>query len=132
MKFDLQLHSNEDLEYFKVLFLRNIGDEQTLYHFHADNMQVRIQVSGLSGYQLVSVGFFDCIKEGATTSINQFCPLADSRYKNYDVIQDFWYYDSSKAWGSFSHAPEEVEWALEKVADILRIVYKVNNLKAFL
>lgn len=132
MKFDLELHSNEDLEYFRTLFLRNIGTDQILYYFHADNIQIRISVDGLRGYQLVNVGFFDYVKEGSTTSITQFCPLSDDRYKNFQAIQDFWYYDPHKTWGTYSHAPDEVEEALEKVAEILRIVYKVNNLKAFL
>jgi len=132
MKFDLQLHSNEDLEYFKTLFLRNVGTDQILYYFYADTTQIRISVDGLNGYQLVNVGFFDYIKEGNSTSINQFCPLSDDRYKNFDEIKDFWYYDSTKAWGTYSHTPEEVEQALERVIGVLRIVYKVNNLKAFL
>lgn len=132
MKFDLDLSSGEDLEYFKTLFLRNVRTDQIIYYFHADNIQVRISVDGLSGYQLINISFLDCIKEANTTSITQFCPLADSRYKNFEVIQDFWYYDPHKAWGTYSHAPEEVELALEKVAEVLRVVYKVNNLKAFL
>jgi len=132
MKFDLQLHSNEDLEYFKVLFLRNVGVEQMLYYFHADDVQVRIQVSGLNGYQLINIGFFHCVVDGSTTSLTQFCPLSDDRYVNFDIIRDFWFYDPNKAWGTLTHAPEEVESALKKVADILHVVYKVNNLKAFL
>lgn len=132
MKFDLQLHSNEDLEYFKVLFLRNVGVDQILYYFHADNIQVRVQVSGLNEYQLINIGFFDCVVEGNSTSLTQFCPLHDNRYSGFSIIQNFWFYDPSRAWGSFTHSPEEVEQALEKIAEILHIVYKVNNLKAFL
>lgn len=132
MKFDLQLSSNEDLEYFKTLFLRNVGVEQILYYFHADDIQVRVQVSGLNGYQLISIGFFHCTKDGNSVSLTQFCPLSDTRYKNFNEIQDCWYYDSNKAWGTFSHSPEEMEWGLEKIASILRVIYKVNNLKAFL
>jgi len=132
MKFDLELHSNEDLEYFKTLFLRNVGVEQILYYFHADNVQIRVQVSGLNDYQLINIGFFHCIIDGSSTSLTQFCPLSDDRYANFEIIRDFWFYDSCKAWGTFSHAPEEVDSALKKIAEILHIVYKVNNLKAFL
>jgi len=132
MKFDLQLHSNEDLEYFKTLFLRNVGVEQILYYFHADNVQIRIQVSGLNDYQLINIGFFHCVIDGSSTSLTQFCPLSDSRYSNFDVIKDFWYYDPNKAWGTLSHSPEEVESAFKTIAELLSIVYKVNNLKAFL
>jgi len=132
MKFDLQLHSNEDLEYFKTLFLRNVGVERMLYYFHADDVQVRIQVSGLNDHQLINIGFFHCVVEGSTTSLTQFCPLSDDRYVNFEIIRDFWLYDSNLAWGTFIHTPEEVESALKRVADILHVVYKVNNLKAFL
>jgi hypothetical protein len=132
MKFDLELHSSEDLEYFKTLFLRNVGTDQILYYFHAENVRVRISVDGLRGYQLINVGFFVCVKEGSTISITQFCPLSDDRYKGFEVIQDFWYYDTNKAWGNYSHGSDEIDRALEKISEILRIVYKVNNLKAFL
>lgn len=132
MKFDLQLHSNEDLEYFKTLFLRNVGVEQISYYFYSDDIEVRLSVSGLNGYEMINIGFFHRCKVGNSVSLTQFCPLTDSRYANFEAIRSFWGYDSSRAWGTSTHSPEEVERAFQQIAEILHIVYKVNNLKAFL
>lgn len=132
MKLDLQLSSNEDLEYFKTLFLRNVGIEQMSYYFHASDVQVRIQVSGFDGGQLITIGFFHLTQDGKSVSLEQFCPLADSRYFSFEVMQNYWAFNPNQAWASFSHMPEDVESALAGICEILHIVYKVNNLKAFL
>lgn len=132
MKFDLQLHSNEDLEYFKTLFLRNVGTEQISYYFFADDIQVRIQVSGLEGAQLIKLGFFHLMVEGKSTSLTQFCPLSDTRYISFEAIQRLWSYNPNEPWATIYHMADDVESALVTISELLSIVYKVNNLKAFL
>ncbi len=132
IKLDLQLSSEEDLKYFKTLFLRNVGNEQMLYYFYADDIQIRIQVSGHNGAQLVTIGLFHYHVDGKSTSIEQFCPLADSRLSSFEAIQNYWGFDPNQAYAHIVHMPDEPELGFEQIREILHIVYKVNNLKAFI
>jgi hypothetical protein len=132
MKIDLELNVKDDIEYFKTLFFRNFGTEQMLYYFHADDVQVRIQVAAHSGSQMITMGFFNVTKDKNCFNAEQFCPLTDNRYQTFDAIQKFWSYNSAIFWAEFTHAPDDLELAYEKIREILYIVCKVNNLKAFL
>lgn len=131
MKIDLQLESNDDIEYFKTLFVRNVGIQQMMYEFHADDIMVRVQISALEGAQMISVGFFTVEKQGNSTTINQIFPLADCRYTSFKVMQDIWQWNAFQAWGTFTHGEQGIESAFETLKEILCIVYKVNKLKAF-
>lgn len=132
VKFDLQLDDNGDLEYFKTLFLRNVGIEQMMYNFYTDNVMVRVMVSGLEDHQLISIGMFHYIVQDKSTTLTQFCPLADTRYQGFPEIQQAWYWNQNESWATFHHRPEDVEQAFEKIREILHIAYKVNKLKVFL
>ena len=132
MNLDLQLDSNDDLEYFKTLFYRNIGTEQVTYNFYTDNVMVRINVSNVEDYQLVSIGIFHYFVQDKSTTLTQFCPLADDRYNTFPEVQQFWCWNKEQAWGSFTHGSQDADWAFDKVREILNIIYKVNKLKAFL
>lgn len=134
MKLDLQLESKDDLDYFKTLFIRNIGIEQMMYDFYADGVMIRLQINGMDGAQMVRVGLFNHHIEGRSTSLTQFCPCNDNRFESFEEIQRFWCWDAKEAWATFTHGPseEEVEWAFERIREILHIIYKVCKLKAFI
>lgn len=103
-----------------------------LYYFHADDIQVRLQVTGLEGAQMLTVGFFKVSNDGKHSTLEQFCPLSDIRFRDFEEIQRFWLFNPAQAWAEFAHAPGDIDWAFDRISEILHIVYKVNNLKAFL
>lgn len=129
MKFDLQFESEQDIEYFKTLFYRNIGVEQNVFDFIFGDVKVSFQVSAIEGGQSISVGFFSITKEGNSTSINQFCPLSDSRYGNYRAIQDIWGMNPFQVWAVFTHGADCPDNAFETLKEILYTVYTVNKLR---
>lgn len=132
INFDIQAESLEDFDYFKVLFLRNIGIDQMLYNFYLGNVMVRLQISGCNGAQLVGMGFFHYSKVGGSTSIEQFHPLTDIRFMKMEPIINLWAHEPNNSWAYFSHNQDEGEKALEKIQEIINIINKVNKLKAFL
>ena len=130
---DIQANSTEDFDYFKTLFLRNIGIAQMMYNFYLGDVMVRLQVnSTIDGAQLIRIGFFDYSKVEQSISLNQFNPLSDLRFKSIEPIVKLWSFDSSNSWAHFHHFSDEGEKALERIVEILNIVNRVNKLKAFL
>lgn len=133
MKFDLQLENNDDLEYFKTLFYRNVGIEQMVYDFYTDGVMIRVQINGFEGAQLIKVGFFNYYKQDKSTTLTQFCPAIDKRFSSFDEIQSFYNWNANIMWAEFSHSAGEieVESACNRILEILNVVYKVCKLKAF-
>jgi len=130
VKVDLQLNNNEDLEYFKMLFLRNVGVEQMSYYFNAFGIQVRLQVSSTEGLQRIDVGLFHFYNyDEKSITIEQFCPLSDGRFTGFETIQNYWVFDPRLAWASIVHTFEDAEIAYNRISEILDIVRKVYNLE---
>ena len=128
IKFDLQLNSDEDLEYFKMLFFRNFGSEQMAYYFNAFGIQIRIQISFSDGLQRINIGLFHFYQHAEnSTTIEQFCPLSDGRFTPYEAIQNYWLFDPQLAWANITHTIEDIETAFNHVIEILRIVHEVYN-----
>ncbi len=128
MKVELQLNNNEDFEYFKTLFLRNVGVGQFAYYFNAFGIQIRIQVSVNDGLQIINIGLFHYYQyDEKSTTIEQFCPLSDGRFTAYEAIQNYWGFNPQLAWATIIHTPEDVESAFYRVSEILRIVNEVYN-----
>lgn len=132
MKLKLEIDKNEDLEYFKTLFFRNIGIEQMVYDFHQDDVMVRFQVAGHGTSQFITIGFFSIKKEKSTTSIEQFNPLQDNRYQKFQEITKLWDSNSKNVWGSLFHKEDGANEAFSTLISLLLTVHKVNKLKAFL
>jgi len=130
---DIQANSTEDFEYFKTLFIRNIGIAQMLYNFYLGNVMVRLQTnSTIDGAQLIGIGFFHYSKVENSVSLEQFHPLNDLRFRSFEPIINLWSYEANNAWAYFRHFENEGEEAFARVLEILNIVNKVNKLKAFL
>lgn len=130
VKVDLQLNNNEDLEYFKMLFFRNVGTEQMSYYFSAFGIQVRLQISSSDGLQRINVGLFHFYNyDEKSTTIEQFCPLSDGKFTAYEAIQNYWVFDPQLAWASIVHTFEDVEIAYNSISEILDIVRQVYSLE---
>ena len=130
MKFDLQIETDQDIDYFKTLFYRNIGAEQNIFDFVANDTRLRIQISAIDGGQQISIGIFSIIKEGKSTTINQICPLADSRFASFQIMQSIWHYSTEASWGVFTHGQSYPGEAFETLKEILCVFYHVNKVKA--
>lgn len=130
IKFDFQADSAEDFEYFKVLFVRNAGIAQMIYDFHLGDVLIRLQCSSINDHQLVGVGFFHYSKQGNSVSLEQFNPLQDIRFANFNEIKRLWYI--TETWAFLSYSPENAESSFSMIHDVLKIVARINNLKAFL
>ena len=129
---DIQANDSEDFGYFKTLFLRNIGIEQMMYNFYLGDVMVRLQISGFLGAQLVGIAFFHYSKVENSVSLEQFNPISDMRFQNFEPIINLWAHEPNNSWGYFRHFEDEGEIAFERIREILNIVNKVNKLKAFL
>jgi hypothetical protein len=130
IKFDFQADSAEDFEIFKVLFIRNAGIAQMIYDFYLGDVLIRLQCSSINDYQLVGIGFFHYSKQGNSVSLEQFNPLQDIRFTNFNEIKRLWYI--TEAWAFLSYSPENAESSFSMIHDVLKIVARINNLKAFL
>lgn len=130
---DVEANSTEDFDYFKTLFLRNIGIEQMLYNFYLGDVMVRLQINGtIDGAQLIGLAFFHYSKVEKSVSLTQFNPLSDLRFQNMEPIVKLWSLEPNNSWAYLRHFADEGEQVLEKIIEILNIINKVNKLKAFL
>lgn len=133
ISYDIQANSTEDFDYFKTLFLRNIGIEQMLYNFYLGDVMVRLQInSTIDGAQLIGMGFFHYSKVENSVSLSQFNPLSDLRFQNMRPIINLWSHEPNNTWAYLRHFADEGEKAFEVIREVLNIVNKVNKLKAFL
>ncbi len=132
MKIDFQLDKDEDLEYFKTIFFRNVGVEQMVYNFYMDDVMVRIQISGFGKSQLINIGFFSHKKEKNTISIEQFNPITDDRFRRFEAVTDIWGTNSLETWGTFFQRAGDENNAFAIIMNLLLTVHKVIKLKAFL
>ncbi len=104
-----------------------------MYNFYLGDVMVRLQVnSTIDGAQLVGMGFFHYSKVGNSVSLEQFHPLNDLRFQNFEPIINLWAHEPNNAWAYFRHFEDEGEMAFARIIEILNIVNKVNKLKAFL
>ena len=131
MKFDLIIDKNEDLEQFKAMFYKLIESEQTTYNLYAGNVIIRVVTSNFKGNLLVAVSLFNLKIEGKSTSLDQFHPLADKRFRTFEVFIEGWK-DSVSGSIHLHSSKTDRDAMFDSIREVVRTVYKFNKLKAFL
>jgi hypothetical protein len=130
MKFDIEIDDNCDLSVFRGLFLKLVGTDQSTYNLFIDKAMVRFEVSGTKTNQLIVASIFNASKnETCRWDISGIYPLQDTRYQNLSFIKELFELSGACSCHIVCYNPLETFKTLEK---LVRIVYKVNKLKAFI
>jgi hypothetical protein len=131
MKFNIDLGPNLDLLTFHRSFFQNIGIERSTYDLQMPDVMVRLEVSGVTSDRLTTLAIFDSdvYTKEARWAQKQVYPLQDMRYQNFTLIKELFGHPGACTGHVVTYKPAE---AYSIIEDVLRTVYKVNKLKAFL
>lgn len=130
MKFNIELDDSCDLTIFRSMFMKLTGSDRSTYDLFIDKAMVRFEVSSTKTDQLIVAGIFDAVKNDAYSwAVNGVHPLRDTRYQNLSFIKELFELPGACSCHIVCHNPSETFKVLEK---LVRTVYKVNKLKAFI
>lgn len=122
-----------DLSKFSKQAAYYIGyDRRTVFNLYLRNYKMRVEAARLldSNAHLVTVYFYEVKRDvdGEIQSEKVIIPMTDTRFKELRDIKELWKIDHYKAHFDSNSASASVE----KINKILKIIFKINNLKAFL
>lgn len=122
-----------DLSKFKKQAPVYIGKMRELtYEFFLKDYKMVAEIATPDGYSAhtVSLYFFDIKKDkdGDVVSEKVVIPLIDTRFKEMQFIKDLFTIDNYKAYFDSN----SVEKTTNTLSMLLRLIHKINNLKAFL
>lgn len=130
MKFKIELNNDCDLSLFRSMFLKLIGADQSTYDLFINKAMVRFEVSGTKTDQLIVASIFDATKsDECTWESKGIYPLQDTRFRELSFIKELFELPGACTCHIVCHNPSETFKVLEK---LVRIVYRVNKLKAFI
>ena len=122
-----------DLSKFSKQAAYYIGyDRRTVFNLYLPNYKMRVEAARLadSNAHLVTIYFYELKRDegGEITSEKVIVPMIDLRFKELRDIKELWKIDHYKAHFDSNNTASSVE----KINKILKIIFKINNLKAFL
>lgn len=124
-KLDLTRYTKQAIAYIGAM--REV--DYTIYFKHY-KMRVEIARMANSSAHLATVYFFDLIRDesGEITGEKVIIPMIDTRFKESQSIKDLWGLDHYK--GHFESGSAVA--TVEKINKVIKLIYKIENLKAFL
>jgi hypothetical protein len=133
MEFRYDFYEKLDLTKFKKQGAHYIGSMRELtYNFFLPEFKVVAEIitpDNSSGH-LVTVYFFELVraKDRTIEAEKAVIPLIDTRFKEIKDIQSLFKIDHYKANFDSNNAKDTVD----KLCNLVRLVFKINSLKAFL
>lgn len=124
-KLDLTRYTKQATAYIGAM--REV--DYTIYFKHY-KMRVEIARCADSTNHTVTLYFFEIKRDenGEITDEKVIIPLIDTRFKESQCIKDLWRIDHYKAHFDSASAAATVE----KTNKVIKLIYKIENLKAFL
>jgi hypothetical protein len=124
-KLDLSRYTKQATAYIGAM--REV--DYTIYFKHY-KMKVEIARLANSSCHTVTLYFFEIFRDelGELKREQVIIPLTDTRFKESQCIKDLWRLDHYKAHFDSSSAADTVA----KTNKVIKLIYKIENLKAFL
>lgn len=122
-----------DLPRFKKQAAHYIGKMRELhYEIILKNYKLLIEIvtpDNCTGHMVV-ISMFDIHKDNDGDIVNEkvIVPLIDTRFKESKLIQNIFVIDNYKAHFDSNSVFETVD----KISQLIKLIFKINNLKAFL
>jgi hypothetical protein len=124
-KLDLTRYTKQAIAYIGAM--REV--DYTIYFKH---YKMRVEIARLadSTAHAATVYFFELRRDDAGEIINEkvIIPATDTRFKESQSIKDLWGTDHYKAHFDSSSSAATVE----KINKVIKLIYKIENLKAFI
>jgi hypothetical protein len=133
MEFRYDFGDKLDLSLFKKQGAYYIGiRREVTYNLYLPGYKMRVEIARPddSNGHMVTVYFYEIKRDsdGEITNEKIIIPLIDTRFKELRDIQDVFVIDHYKAHFDSNSAA----MTIEKICKLLKVIHKINNLKAFL
>lgn len=133
MNFPYYFLENLDLTKFKKHGAFYIGKMREMtYNFFLKNYKLTAEISAVDGYttHAVTIYFSEIKRDENGTIIKDsiIVPLIDTRFREISFIKEMFPKDNYKAYFESGSTVETVE----KISSLVKLMFKINNLKAFL
>ncbi len=121
-----------DLSRFRKQAAFYIGKMRELaYDLYLPNYKMRVEIARIddSSSHISTIYFYQLERDGDGELVNEriVIPLTDMRFKDLTIVKELFTTDNYKA----HYQSSSVESTVDKICAILKIIHKINNLKAF-
>lgn len=132
MLYRYDFHQKLDLVRFKKQAIFYIGKmTEVIYHFYTLHYKMHVEIvrSDESTSYFVTISILELERDEDNELVSEviIIPLIDMRFKEFQEIKDTFQIDNYKA----HFDSNSVEMTVDKICRILKIIHKINNLKAF-
>jgi len=124
-KLDLSRYTKQAVAYIGAM-------REVDYSIYFKHYKMRVEIARLanSSEHAVTVYFFEITRDdaGEITGEKVIIPLIDTRFRESNIIKDLWKIDHYKA--HFDSSSSAI--TVERINQVIKLIYKIENLKAFL